>query len=421
MTSVDKIFTIVPIGEAYKVDERSLTGAINEEFVFQAPSLYDGVVGKMVKETFSSVSTRDIETISRELLAYEQVLEKAVLYNCREIVVRPYHLIGDKDTLYNSTSHVHNVLHLLDGGDIRLDRKTIAVLKSTIGSFFYPNIRSIWERFDGIYALCCEKYQERIPHLKEELKRVDLLDRVEIKIDLKNPFIDYLAKNIRYGMAGRSHWFRCGYSHYKVILEALYAGKQHILMMEDDIAFLKDKNLLARFVNSLPANYDFAMFDKSWRIDQSSSFDKAQFEWHGFIKFHSSGCYAMSRKGMEKYVRLYEDSLAKGTVMNNDQYFDRKYLGDELVLYAAYPNVAMQNRFNSLSNLDIYYRLHVEHGAKLDNYNLIEVPQVKADQSDKQMGKTNGYTLGGSSPRQGVVLRHKLTGINVVQHSAWKW
>ena len=102
---------------------------------------------------------------------------------------------------------------------------------------------------------------------------------------------------------------------------------------------------------ALPQDYDLAMLDKNWPSLEYMNRErilsrKKNDHWIEFDKFFSSGCYAMSRKGMERFLATYEKK-GLGTnniegLKSNDQYFNRESLGYDLNLYAAQPNICCQ-------------------------------------------------------------------------------
>ena len=55
--------------------------------------------------------------------------------------------------------------------------------------------------------------------------------------------------------------FNCAYAHYEIYKEALGLGYKRILVLEEDIVFLKDLLLMQQIFDSFP-NYDVVLFDK---------------------------------------------------------------------------------------------------------------------------------------------------------------
>ena len=87
--------------------------------------------------------------------------------------------------------------------------------------------------------------------------------------------------------------------------------------MEDDVRLLKDVETIKKVVLSLPKDYDLAMMDKNWPSLEYSFREKVITRrvneyWIEFDKFLSSGCYAMSRAGMERFINVYEKGAIGG-------------------------------------------------------------------------------------------------------------
>lgn len=209
----------------------------------------------------------------------------------------------------------------------------------------------IWSMFDYIGVVCFTGYQTRVIALKKELERVGLIGRVNFHWDFPNPFEERLKASLRFQNERTRKAFNCGYNNYCIIKTAYELGKHNVLVLEDDVRFLKSLNNLKMMMAALPQDYDLAMLDKNWPSLEYMNREcilsrKKNDYWIEFDKFFSSGCYAMSRKGMERFLATYEKK-GLGTnniegLKSNDQYFNRESLGHDLKLYAAQPNICCQ-------------------------------------------------------------------------------
>ena len=143
---------------------------------------------------------------------------------------------------------------------------------------------------------------------------------------------------------------------------------------------MKDIKLLEMYLETLPIDYDLAMLDKNWPAREfeekrkniiSNKVDKY---WIKFDRFFSSGCYAMSRKGMDRFIKAYEKAAFTDRMLNsNDQYFNKLSLGTDLNLYAAHPNVCCQEEIvgeKCSTNLNEYWERHEMTGTYSKEYNL---------------------------------------------------
>lgn len=240
---------------------------------------------------------------------------------------------------------------------------------------------SVWDMFDYVGVVCFSRYKRRLALVKEELKRVGLLSRAVFHIDFPNPFEDKLISVLPFSNERTRRAFHCGYNNYCIIKRAFETGCKSVLMIEDDVRFLKDIELLRRYIQLLPTDFDLAMFDKNWPAKEflerreSIISNRVNPCWITFDRFFSSGCYAMSRKGMERFIEAYQNAAFKDRRLeSNDQYFNRKSLGYDLHLYAAHPNACCQEEVfedKCATNLNEYWERHEMTGTNNKNYNLL--------------------------------------------------
>lgn len=248
-----------------------------------------------------------------------------------------------------------------------------------------PNHSVPWDRFDYIGVVCYTGYIERVQRLRNELARVGLGNRVVYHWDYPNPFEEKLISSLHFQCERTKKAFHCGYNNYSIIKTAYSLGCKSVLVMEDDVRFLKDVAALENVVRSLPQDYDLAMMDKNWPSLEYSFREKiikrrVNESWIEFDKFLSSGCYAMSRTGMERFINVYEKSAfgEGGILKSNDQYFNRQSLGNDLKLYAAQPNLCCQWYIGTgwcPTDLRGYWNRHEGAGMRQTDYN-IDFPVV---------------------------------------------
>lgn len=208
----------------------------------------------------------------------------------------------------------------------------------------------IWDRFDFKAACLFTGYGQRKAPLYAELERVGLYD-VKPMWQFPTPMDSILMRQITGRMAQHRGTFNSGMGHYRVIKTAYELGCGNCLVVEDDVRFLKDLNLLSDIVNDLPEDYDIALFDlfKSQKMPMTEVMHyindcKASKYWRRFRNMRSFACYAMSRKAMGRFIRLFESAFAKkGSKLRVvDQYLRADRIGWDMKTYHAYPNAAIQ-------------------------------------------------------------------------------
>lgn len=239
------------------------------------------------------------------------------------------------------------------------------------------NLRQGWSRFRKVFLLTCAKYGYRMPYIEAELHRIGIKDyrvlyalpaALTAKIRANTKTSRFLAK---------SGPFECLLNHYRAMRLALDEGAENSLIMEDDISFLKDEELLLEIVESLPNDYDLAHFSHVKPMPMSETeYRKSLKEvqgvpyWRTFTKLRDMGCYAVSRKAMTEFCNAIEKGLSgNAEVIANDRYIDKL---PNLKKYACFPLAVVQNLFPTRSSSDHTYwdRLRELDKVKLEDYNL---------------------------------------------------
>ena len=107
--------------------------------------------------------------------------------------------------------------------------------------------------------------------------------------------------------------------HYLIIKEAYELGFKHILVLEDDINFLKNTNYIADVLNNLPENYDICQLHKGFVCRNNIVFNYMKYNdyymdynqqldsnFYDYIIPVSSACNCFSNNGMKKFVNIFE-------------------------------------------------------------------------------------------------------------------
>lgn len=210
----------------------------------------------------------------------------------------------------------------------------------------------LWNKFDYKGVVAFTGYKDRVASLTKELERVGM-QGYHIHWDFPTPYKDVLGQVIpmtRFNRARRC--FHIGFNNYKAIATAYYLGAKRCLIMEDDIRFLKDLRGVADTLESLPEDFDVAMLDsnKPCTMTEYEYLDifkhKENEHWSRFENMRSTGCYAMSEKGMAAYLSAFERPLrGQGELRNPDAYLNKAYLGEDKKMYVANPPLAIQKVF----------------------------------------------------------------------------
>lgn len=239
----------------------------------------------------------------------------------------------------------------------------------------------IWDKFEYKAVVCFTGYIDRYASLRNEFERVGLTN-VHPHWDFPNPYHQVLLKTVpmtRYN----SHraCFKIGMNNYRAIATAFHLGCQNCLVMEDDVRFLKDIDKIVEVLSGLPDDYDLALLDNNKPCALSPEAYCNVFKnpvaphWFRFTNLRSTGCYSMSRRCMERYLKLFEaPAEMRGVLRNPDGYFRVECLGNDANLYVSNPPIALQKIFTtthcSSMRMNEYYVLHEKIGAPADIYNM---------------------------------------------------
>lgn len=241
-----------------------------------------------------------------------------------------------------------------------------------------------WAKFDYIGVVCYTGYKKRAIEIMEELKRIGIGGIVNIHWDVPSMFRDRLFNAVgKTKYCSEGGCFFMSVMHYNVIKTAYELGCNNVLVMEDDIRFLKNKKMIERILDSIPEGYDMLMLDKSKPGEQSiaewsQNTYTGECKWVELKSATSTGCYAFSRRGMHHYLDIFEDDIKGNLVRNPDYYFrqsinGKTYWGDGYRRYFCLPNLAVQTVCgdgNSHCSMQAYWENNERIGVKQEFYNL---------------------------------------------------
>lgn len=157
----------------------------------------------------------------------------------------------------------------------------------------------MWDRFDMRLLLTCDRYADRLPSVRAELSRVGL----EVR-ELRSGFIP--------GLVGGRVPLGLQIAHMSAYREFLCSGCSTMLIVEDDVRFLKDTELVRSLVDRLPQDFDEARF--CWGGARGDAL-RARAPWARVGKnaatCYMTACYALSRRAAGACLAFAEDVLAE--------------------------------------------------------------------------------------------------------------
>lgn len=239
-----------------------------------------------------------------------------------------------------------------------------------------------WDRFDRKVMLYYTGNRlTRTPQMENELDRVGLgcADR---QWQFPSPIDRVLLMSMAHiPSCERGGYFNCSMGHYRAIATAYHLGCESVLIMEDDISFLKDLSKIQEIVEDLPDDYDVAMLDsfaiamKNVNADtvrQLRDGRRVSRHWAEFDELRSCACYALSRRGMARMKFCYEaveTARDIGKMRISDHFLNRRYLGRDTKMYFAVKNVAVQRDMaGAMSQKDGIQKCYADMGLDMSEY-----------------------------------------------------
>lgn len=246
-----------------------------------------------------------------------------------------------------------------------------------------------WSIFDSIWGISFTGYTERRKGVESELKRIGILDsgrfnwRFTFPTIFDNILFDVTKKQLKHNTCKNVSSMSCSLGHYGCIKTAYELGHEFILIMEDDIRFLKDVGRIADIIKTVPpcadiVNFDALPSDAQWNemtyknAVETGSYNDNFFRADGFM---GGSCYALSRRAMKAICMRYEQMLAPA-----DHYLSGLiYLGNDISRYVSKESVCCQLTYGNSVNSKLYGQdsLHVVYARKKLDYSKYNIFDVK--------------------------------------------
>ena len=193
--------------------------------------------------------------------------------------------------------------------------------------------------FNHIYCLHYLPASDRLPKLKDELKRVGIDENADYfswVYDYPTPLLDNVYKDNRLNMntalksSSREYIKRVSMKHYEIAKEAYALGYERILILENDVRFHKDLDYINTMLSKMP-DTDVVMFDK---MVCSAPLEGTKYKKYvktlpenalygdmnaSEVFFIFCSCYVLNRKAMKRIIELHEKGLLPPDTPLNDK------------------------------------------------------------------------------------------------------
>lgn len=178
------------------------------------------------------------------------------------------------------------------------------------------NKNGIWNSlFDAIWLVHYSGYKDRLDSVIGELDRVGITGHSNFNIEytVRSPFEDELFESLR--KSGRNKCvynsvFNCFMGHYSCIKKSIELGYENILILEDDIRFLKDVGRIYEILSKTPKDYDIVMYDSLCDVMPDKYAECVGNNVNEFFSVNNgldgASCYSLNRHAMERSVFNFE-------------------------------------------------------------------------------------------------------------------
>lgn len=260
-----------------------------------------------------------------------------------------------------------------------------------------------WNKYvDHIYSVTCTKDIPQIEILQKELDRVDILNSGIYTnfINVDSPFYKLIYNNVEKvdDYNPYNNQVKLTYAIYYLLRLSYELRYERIIIMEDDIKFLKDKNNIIKVLNHIdkvPKDFDIIACNIERCMINYYDFEKnnsSEFINNVYYQYHNPEAFTnylscstiniYSRNGMKKLIEFFEKIYC---VIDRYNIF---MINSNINVYSIYPWLGIQQRYAfDLSDLP----------EVIDNYNLDNITDDEIFQYINKLSKPVGVTDDGIS------------------------
>lgn len=233
--------------------------------------------------------------------------------------------------------------------------------------------------FEKIFCIHYLPHQDRMKRLNNELKRVGILDSgiLEWRYTVPDIYDDIIWKVAEKNKwCSRKSYVNLALENHRILKYSQLLGLRRILIIEDDIAFLKDLEEIDEILKEIPVDYGIVQFDK-----RSNFINGEKSIWEKMV----------SDNRINRYFVKSSYNFANATAMGYfnsgiDDAFNvldkRLCTADRIVKFIGKPHaisiksIAVQNLYNTAINLtfdkaeNIHYKCYRQVGVEIGEYNV---------------------------------------------------
>ena len=262
-----------------------------------------------------------------------------------------------------------------------------------------------WKKYvDHIYCIHYTPYSDRKERLEKELKRVGILDSDIFSWEYSYDMPKF-ASNASQDLA---------YNHLLCYYNALYMGYEKVLILEDDIVFLKDINMIQTLLDNLPNEYDLCLFDhigyfNSIKLNIKDSSKEIIMDTYKYGQINDyyryftvswlTSNYIIGTKMCNKVIEIIKDDISKRNYLeapdhylqnlikyyfdntitldkyNNDPYLTVKETFKDCKTILSIPRMSIQSQYDNAVNIQLHHSNNIyNHNINSNKENEIIIP-----------------------------------------------
>ena len=226
-----------------------------------------------------------------------------------------------------------------------------------------------WRKtFSHVYCVSYAPYKDRRESLFKELARVGIVHGdydvgsptpfFSIHYTVPNPIEALLLSHPDFKWPKYNKRFNRGalnlaMGHYSVMKEAMSLGHLRILVIEDDIAFLKSLDKIAEILDGIPLEADLIMYDKvtNWKegwdyvLENSKTVNGLYVKLSAKNVLWTTSCYSVTSKAMNHICESQEKCFNVADFYTNDFVASDQYGARMLLMHQGI------KRYSSVTNL----------------------------------------------------------------------
>ena len=237
---------------------------------------------------------------------------------------------------------------------------------------------NIWDKFDFKAVSLFTGTPERNADFKREADRVGL--ELALFWSAPDPYDHFIEARVCHSRMCHDAYLSITLKHLRMVKTAYELGAEHALFLENDVRFLKNLDDLEFAVWSLPSDYDVALFDWCFRnkataeeiatiVESSRAARTSGVVWQRFTDLRSCACYALSRRGMLRFIIALEaPALGRGKLKICDQHWYDVLKDGTLKGYCACPCACVQAVPGGATDYAHMWERYARAGVRREDY-----------------------------------------------------